>query len=104
MNIRFRIDAYLSFSVILQYIFYVLGSVVLAVLATKGCEYLSIDGQGSGIPDTKTVLAGINFYKIFSIRAMMARVLGLIFNSGAGLTTGFPMIAINAAIAENLLN
>lgn len=47
------------------------------LLATSAGYFISSDADGSGIPEMKTVLSGINIYRYFSFNAFIGKVLGL---------------------------
>jgi chloride channel 2 len=89
----------------LQLGLWVFTSVVLAVLSTLVCDLISVYAQGSGIPEVKTILSGINFYRYLSISTLVAKVLGLALIQAAGFFVGFqgPMIHISAIIANNVM-
>lgn len=66
---------------------------------------LSVDAQGSGIPEVKTILSGINFYKYLSMKTLVAKVLGMVTIQAAGFLIGFqgPLIHCSAMIANGLM-
>ena len=75
-------------------------------MSTTACYYFSVEAEGSGIPELKTILSGINFYKYFHIKTFFVKIFGLITAQAAGLFIGFegPIIHLSAMVAENLLN
>ena len=61
----------------LNYLYWILTSIIFILLATSSGYFISIDADGSGIPEVKTVLSGINIYRYFSVEAFLAKILGL---------------------------
>jgi len=84
---------------------WVMSSIVLALIATSFCGILSTDAQGSGIPDVKTIISGINFYKSLTIKTLIAKVFGMCFIQAAGFLIGFqgPIIHVSAIVANNVM-
>ncbi len=60
-----------------NYVFWVISCVVLFILATSTGYFISPDGDGSGIPEMRTVLSGIPIYKYFSFNTLIAKMVGL---------------------------
>lgn len=89
----------------LQLAVWISSSIVLALLATGVCYFFSMEACGSGIPEIKTILSGINFYKYFNMKALFTKIAGLILAQSAGFFIGFegPIIHLSTMIAENLL-
>ena len=67
-------------------------------------RFLSKDAEGSGIPEMKSILAGVNIYKFLSYRAMIGKIIGVWANFCAHLSIGKegPFVHISACIANNL--
>ena len=67
-------------------------------------HYVSVSGQGSGIPQVKTVLSGVPIYKFLSPKTLLAKYFGLIGSMASGIGTGMegPMIHISSMVAFNL--
>lgn len=61
----------------LNFIFWIGSSIVFILLATSIGYFISVEADGSGIPEVKTVLSGINIYRYFSVEAFVAKILGL---------------------------
>lgn len=61
----------------LNFILWVFSSVILILIATSTGYFISTEADGSGIPEVKTVLSGINIYRYFSFEALIAKILGL---------------------------
>ena len=55
---------------------------------------------GSGIPEIKAFLNGVNLHKVVRVRVLVAKVLGMCFSCAAGLPLGKegPMIHAGAII------
>lgn len=60
-----------------NFIFWIGSAIVFILLATSTGYFISADADGSGIPEVKTVLSGINIYRYFSVEAFVAKILGL---------------------------
>lgn len=75
-----------------------------ALIATGICATIAVGAQGSGVPQVKTILAGVPLYKFLDYKVLMAKYLALIFSLGSGFGTGKegPMIHISTMIAYNL--
>ncbi len=89
-SILFIFDLILAFSIQLRFnictsgdnpfvnfIFWIGSAIVFISLATSTGYFISADADGSGIPEVKTVLSGINIYRYFSVEAFIAKILGL---------------------------
>ena len=48
------------------YILWVMFAVFFTMIATSVGEYISKDAEGSGVPEMKVILAGVNIYKYLS--------------------------------------
>lgn len=61
--------------------------------------------QGSGIPEIKTILFGVEYKDFFSWRTMWAKYFSIYFARVAGLGIGFEaaFIHISAILAEQLM-
>ena len=76
-------------------------SIVFGWLAASVGEYISRDAEGSGIPEMKVILAGVNIYKFLSFQTIIGKYIGLFFGYCAGLFIGKigPFVHISAGIA-----
>ena len=86
------------------YFFAALGvSIGMAWIGTFICNP-NRDAEGSGIPELKSILAGISIYKYLSLKTLIAKVAALFFAQSSGLFLGRegPFVHISAAIANNL--
>jgi chloride channel 2 len=62
--------------------------VFFTCLAIFMCKKLSVYAKGSGTPEMKTILAGTMILGPLSVRCFVAKLLGLVFGMGAGLSIG----------------
>jgi chloride channel 2 len=88
-----------------NFIFWVGTAVVFFLLATSVGYFISADADGSGIPEMKTVLSGINIYRYFSFNAFVGKVLGLfaILVGGPSVGKVGPYVHISCLICNRLM-
>ncbi len=60
-----------------NFILWISTAVILILIATSMGYFISGEIDGSGIPEIKTVLSGINIYRYFSFNAFVGKVIGL---------------------------
>lgn len=79
-------------------------SMVLAVAAAVLCAYIAPAAAGSGIPEVKAYLNGIDAHSILAPSTLFVKIFGSIFGVAAGFVVGKegPMVHTGACIA-NLL-
>lgn len=67
-------------------------------------EYISRDAEGSGIPEMKVILAGVNIYKYLSFQTIVGKWIGVTAAFCAPLQIGKigPFVHISAGIANKL--
>ena len=67
-------------------------------------EYVSRDAEGSGIPELKAILAGVNIYKYLSFPTILGKWVGLTAAFCASFNIGKigPFCHISAGIANKL--
>ena len=67
-------------------------------------EYISKDAEGSGIPELKSILSGVNIYRYLSFQALIGKIIGLWAGFCASLSIGKegPFVHIAAAVANKL--
>jgi len=89
----------------LNYFVYVLYSVVFCVLSALVVVLVSPYSVGSGIPEMKSILSGINVPQYLSAETMVAKILSLVTAFAGGLSIGKegPLVHISACIAEQVL-
>ena len=61
---------------------------ILTIIATSVGEYISKDAEGSGIPEIKSILAGVNIYRYLSFQTLIGKIIGLTAALSAGLSVG----------------
>ncbi len=90
---------------IFNFIFWVGSAILFFLLATGVGYFISADADGSGIPEMRTVLSGINIYKYFSFNAFVGKVLGLfaILVGGASVGKVGPYVHISCLICNRLM-
>ena len=78
-------------------------NVFYATIAYAFCYYEPL-AAGSGIPEIKCFLNGLNVPRIVSLRALVTKVVGIIFSCSAGLPLGKegPMVHAGAALAAQV--
>ena len=59
-------------------------STALAIVSVMMTHYISPHAIGSGIPEMKVILKGINLSKYLTFPTLVAKVFGLIFALGSG--------------------
>ena len=63
-------------------------AIFLTLIATSVGEYISKDAEGSGIPEMKSILAGVNIYRYLSFQTLIGKIIGLTAALSAGLSIG----------------
>lgn len=86
-------------------IFWVITSILFFLLATSVGYFISSDADGSGVPEIKTVLSGINIYRYFSFNAAVAKVIGIfaILVGGPSVGKVGPYVHISCLICNRLM-
>lgn len=74
-----------------------------AIAASIG-EFISKDAEGSGIPELKSILAGVSIYRYLSVRTLIGKIIGLYAALAGGLSVGKegPFVHISAGIVNKL--
>ena len=74
-----------------------------AITASIG-YFISKDAEGSGIPELKSILAGVSIYRYLSFRTLLGKYLGLYTALSGGLSVGKegPFVHISAGIVNKL--
>jgi H+/Cl- antiporter ClcA len=101
--LRLEVVARIS-AVPLQYIAWLAISLVLAGIAFVITKYAGPNAAGSGLPEVKVILSGIDMPQHLSLRTLVGKVLGLALVLAAGLFASkqSPMLHIGAMIAVQL--
>ena len=93
-----------SESVVGNFVIWILYSLFFATIAASTGKFISSDSEGSGIPEVKSILAGIHISKYLSISTLSAKIAGLIAGCAAGLSIGKegPFVHISAILANKM--
>ncbi|MGH0115119.1 UNVERIFIED_CONTAM: hypothetical protein FKN15_070639 [Acipenser sinensis] len=75
-------------NVLLQYLAWVTYPTVLIVFASLFCHLVAPQAVGSGIPELKTILRGVVLKEYLTLRAFVAKVVGLTAGLGSGMPVG----------------
>lgn len=79
-------------------------ALIFTLIAASVGAFISKEAEGSGIPEIKAMIAGIDIFKFLSITTCGAKMLGLIAGLIAGLPIGRegPFVHMSACIANKL--
>ncbi|XP_029359810.1 chloride channel protein 1 [Echeneis naucrates] len=96
-------------NVALQYLAWVTYPMILVMFASLFCHLVSPQAIGSGIPELKTILRGVVLKEYLTLKAFIAKVIGLTAGLGSGMPVGkegpFVHIAsICAAVLSRLMS
>uniref|UniRef100_A0A8C6KDJ7 Chloride voltage-gated channel 1 n=1 Tax=Nothobranchius furzeri TaxID=105023 RepID=A0A8C6KDJ7_NOTFU len=72
----------------LQYLAWVTYPIILIVFASLFCHLVSPQAIGSGIPELKTILRGVVLKEYLTLKAFVAKVIGLTAALGSGMPVG----------------
>jgi hypothetical protein len=74
------------------------------MIAASVGEFISKDAEGSGIPEMKSILAGVNIYRYLSFQTVIGKVIGLYSGFAAGLAIGKegPFVHLAGGITNKL--
>ncbi|XP_056597262.1 chloride channel protein 1a [Triplophysa dalaica] len=72
----------------LQYLVWVFYPMALIIFASLFCHLLAPQAIGSGIPELKTILRGVVLKEYLTLKAFIAKVVGLTAGLGSGLPVG----------------
>uniref|UniRef100_A0A8C1TXE7 Chloride channel, voltage-sensitive 1b n=1 Tax=Cyprinus carpio TaxID=7962 RepID=A0A8C1TXE7_CYPCA len=75
-------------NVALQYLAWVSYPIILIVFASFFCHLVSPQAIGSGIPELKTILRGVVLKEYLTLKAFVAKVIGLTAGLGSGMPIG----------------
>jgi chloride channel 2 len=66
--------------------------------------FVSSEAEGSGVPEIKALIAGVDIYKYLSLQTCIGKMIGLMAGLIAGLPIGRegPFIHMSACIASKL--
>ncbi|XP_007550159.1 chloride channel protein 1 isoform X2 [Poecilia latipinna] len=72
----------------LQYLAWITYPIILVVFASLFCHLVSPQAIGSGIPELKTILRGVVLKEYLTLKAFVAKVIGLTAALGSGMPVG----------------
>ncbi|XP_073703949.1 chloride channel protein 1 [Garra rufa] len=75
-------------NVALQYLAWISYPIILIVFASLFCHLVSPQAIGSGIPELKTILRGVVLKEYLTLKAFVAKVIGLTAGLGSGMPIG----------------
>ncbi|XP_035262486.1 chloride channel protein 1 isoform X1 [Anguilla anguilla] len=75
-------------NVLLQYLAWVTYPMVLIMFASLFCHLVAPQSIGSGIPELKTILRGVVLKEYLTLKAFVAKVVGLTAGLGSGMPVG----------------
>ncbi|XP_071223636.1 chloride channel protein 1-like isoform X1 [Salvelinus alpinus] len=75
-------------NVLLQYLAWVSYPMVLIMFASSFCHLVAPQAIGSGIPELKTILRGVVLKEYLTLKAFIAKVIGLTAGLGSGMPVG----------------
>ncbi|XP_016311871.1 chloride channel protein 1-like [Sinocyclocheilus anshuiensis] len=78
----------LSGNIPLQYLIWVFYPMVLILFASLFCHLVAPQAIGSGIPELKTILRGVVLKEYLTLKAFIAKVVGLTAGLGSGMPVG----------------
>lgn len=68
--------------------FWVMFMTCSVALAAVTCKYVSREAVGSGIPNIRVIMDGFMLSNFFTLRTLLAKIVGLIFTLGSGIPIG----------------
>ena len=86
--LRFEWCVYSDLPYLYQFAIWVSMAWFLTMIAASVGEYISRDAEGSGIPEMKSILAGVNIYRYLSFQTLIGKIIGLTAGLAAGLSIG----------------
>ncbi|XP_048486893.1 chloride channel protein 2 [Plutella xylostella] len=103
-NARMWMYKDLATSTFSQYIAWVSLPICLILFAAGFCHIVASQSIGSGIPEMKTILRGVHLKEYLTLRALVAKVVGLTATLGSGLPLGKegPSVHIASMVAALL--
>ncbi|KAG0584002.1 hypothetical protein KC19_3G178600 [Ceratodon purpureus] len=93
-----------SDSFVMAFVVYAGFNVTLVTVASLLCVYIGPSAAGSGIPEVKAYLNGVDTPNIFSIKTLFVKILGSIGSVAGGLIVGKegPLVHVGSCIASIL--
>ncbi|CAM6077590.1 unnamed protein product [Sphagnum tenellum] len=89
---------------VLAFLVYAGANMLLVMLAAMLCVYIGPSAAGSGIPEVKAYLNGVDTPHVFSLNTLVVKILGSIGSVAGGLIVGKegPLVHVGACIASLL--
>ncbi|CAK9189972.1 unnamed protein product [Sphagnum troendelagicum] len=89
---------------VLAFLVYAGANTILVMLAAMLCVYVGPSAAGSGIPEVKAYLNGVDTPNVFSLNTLFVKVIGSIGSVAGGLIVGKegPLVHVGACIASLL--
>lgn len=77
---------------------------VFAALAACCGKWISVEAEGSGIPEMRAILSGVDLGKYLTYKCLLAKIVGLILATAGGLSIGRegPFVHISGIVAHKL--
>ncbi|KYO46496.1 chloride channel protein 1 isoform B [Alligator mississippiensis] len=75
-------------NVLMQYLAWVTYPLILILFAAAFCHLVSPQAVGSGIPELKTIMRGVVLKEYLTLKAFVAKVVGLTAGLGSGMPVG----------------
>jgi chloride channel 2 len=87
-----------------NYFYWMAASLFFAGCAQACIQYISPLAQGSGIPQMKAIMAGVNLPNMLSFKTYVSKVLGMVCMLSSGMSLGKegPFVHIAGCIANSL--
>jgi chloride channel 2 len=87
-----------------SYLLWVLFSIVFVLFSVGICQIISVNALGSGIPEMKTILRGIELQNYLQFRTLIAKIAGLATVVGSGLPVGKegPFVHMSSILAHQM--
>lgn len=91
-------------SIVMAFVVYAGINVMLVMVASLLCVYIGPSAAGSGIPEVKAYLNGVDIPNIFSIKTLFVKIIGSIGSVAGGLIVGKegPLVHVGSCIASIL--
>ncbi|VDN01710.1 unnamed protein product [Thelazia callipaeda] len=89
-------------NLLMTYLAWMTYAMLLLMLATIIVHYLSISAIGSGIPEVKVILQGVNVEKHLTFRTLVSKLIGLMLAIGSGFPIGKegPFVHMGSVVAH----
>ncbi|CAM6044367.1 unnamed protein product, partial [Sphagnum compactum] len=87
---------------VLAFVLYAGVNMILVMLAAMLCVYVGPSAAGSGIPEVKAYLNGVDTPNVFSLNTLIVKILGSVGSVAGGLIVGKegPLVHVGACIAS----